>query len=75
MCLNEVKLNNTVIVSNINCKPAIKQRLLDLGLVNGTLITPIFTSPFGNPTAYEFRGNIMAMRDDIAKKINIKRGT
>jgi len=69
--LDELKKDNTGTIKSINCNIAIKRRLLDLGLIVGTEITPIFVSPLGDPTAYEFRGNIIAIRKDEAKKILI----
>lgn len=72
MTLNEVKVSKTVKVINIYCEYALRQRLRDLGLIIGTRITPIFVSPLGNPVAYEFRGNIIAIRNEDAQKINIQ---
>jgi len=69
MTLRDVKMNHTVEILNINCENKLKQRLEDLGLIKGTKITPIFISPLGNPVAYEFRGNIIAVRNDDAQKI------
>lgn len=71
MTLNEVKKNQTVKVLNINCENALKQRLQDLGLIKNTKITPIFVSPLGDPIAYEFRGNIIAIRNEDSQKIFI----
>lgn len=72
MNLNDLQVNQSAKVVNINCTNSIKQRLLDLGLVNDTLISPIFSSPLGDPIAYEFRGNIIAIRKNEAKNIVIK---
>lgn len=72
MNLNELQINQIAKVVSINCATSIKQRLLDLGLVNDTLISPIFSSPLGDPIAYEFRGNIIAIRKNEAKNIVVK---
>ncbi len=69
--LDKLKLNSIGIVLSVNCSIPIKHRLLDLGLIPGTKITPLFVSPFGDPTAYEFRGNIIAIRKEEASKIII----
>lgn len=69
MNLTEVPINNFAKVVNINCNNSLKKRLLDLGLVQNTNISPIFVSPFGDPIAYEFRGNIIAIRKNEAKNI------
>lgn len=69
MNLTEVPINNFAKVVNINCNSSLKKRLLDLGLVQNTSISPIFVSPFGDPIAFEFRGNIIAIRKNEAKNI------
>ena len=53
----------------INCADSEKQRFLDLGIAKGTVIVPLFRSPFGDPTAYEIRKTIIALRKEISKKI------
>lgn len=71
MCttLNNLKLNEKGIVKSISCDDRITRRLYDLGLLENTVICPIFSSPFGDPTAFEFRGNIIAIRQDDSSKI------
>lgn len=58
-------------IKEINCNPNIKRRMMDLGIINGTTITPILKSPAGNPRAYEVRGSIIAIRSEDAKRIEI----
>ncbi len=67
--LDKLPLNHTSNIVNVTCTGILERRLLDLGLVNGTPITALFRSPLGDPTAYEFRGSIIAIRKDEAKKI------
>ena len=72
--LNNLELNEKGIVKSISCDNRITRRLYDLGLLENTVICPIFSSPFGDPKAYEFRGNIIAIRNDDANNIvvNVK---
>lgn len=72
--LNNLELNEKGIVKSISCDNRITRRLYDLGLLENTVICPIFSSPFGDPRAYEFRGNIIAIRNDDANNIvvNVK---
>ncbi len=69
MTLKDTILNNTSYIDSITCNDELKRRFLDLGLIKGTAISPILKSPLGDPIAYEFRGNIIAIRNDEAKKI------
>lgn len=71
MTLNKLELNQKGIIINIDSDLKIKQRLLDLGLINGTIIEKVFIAPLGDPSAYEFRGNIIALRNSDTKKIKI----
>ncbi len=69
--LNNLSLNTTSKIEFLNCTGSIHRRLLDLGLVKGTKITPVLVSPFGDPTAYEVRGSIIALRECDSKNIQI----
>lgn len=72
MTLNELKLNNTGFIKELKCSDGVKRRLLDLGLIEGTKITPIFVSPSGDPTAFEVRGSVIAIRIEDTKLIFIE---
>jgi ferrous iron transport protein A len=43
--------------------------MLDLGLIQGTEIEPLYKSPSGNPIAYQIRGAVIALRSDVSDKI------
>ncbi len=72
MTLYELPLNEVGIVKDINCIGNIRRRLLDLGLIKGTPIIPILKSPSGDPTAFEIRKTIIALRKEDSKLIDLK---
>lgn len=72
MNLYELPLNKVGIIDNLNCNGNIRRRLLDLGLVKGTKILPVFKSPSGDPTAFEIRKTLIALRKEDSKLINLK---
>ena len=72
MNLYELPLDTVGIINNLNCNGNIRRRLLDLGLVKDTKITPVFKSPSGDPTAYEIRKTIIALRKEDSCLINLK---
>lgn len=72
MNLYELPLNKVGIIDNLNCNGNIRRRLLDLGLVKGTEILPVFKSPSGDPTAFEIRKTLIALRKEDSKLINLK---
>lgn len=72
MNLYELPLNTIGIIAELNCNGNMRRRLLDLGLVKGTKITPVFKSPSGDPTAYEIRRTLIALRKEDSELINLK---
>ena len=64
--LSDLPLNKTGII-----KDNVKRRLLDLGLICGTPITPILISPSSDPRAFEVRNSVIAIRKEDAKQIKI----
>lgn len=71
--LSQLPLNQRGKIIELNCNSSIKRRFLDLGLVPGTYITPVFTSPFGEPIAYEFRNTLISIRNDDSMLIKVKK--
>lgn len=69
MPLTKLNLNQIGYIKEINCNDSIKRRLLDLGLIANTKITPIMKSITGDPIAYEVRNIILAIRKQDAEKI------
>jgi DtxR family transcriptional regulator, Mn-dependent transcriptional regulator len=55
------------------CRGVERRRLLDLGLLPGTVVGAEFVSPSGDPTAYRVRGASIALRDVQARFIEIQR--
>jgi DtxR family Mn-dependent transcriptional regulator len=48
-------------------------RLMDLGILPGTLVTAELVSAGGDPTAYRVRGALIALRREQAQLIHIRR--
>ena len=71
LTLDKLPLNVTGYICNINCNEIIRRRLLDLGLVKDSAITPVLVNPFGDPRAFEVRGFLLAIRDEDTKLIDI----
>ena len=67
--LTELALNLSGKIISIDVSPNIKRRLLDLGIIPNTSITPVFKSTGGDPIAYEIRGTVLAIRNQDAENI------
>jgi len=46
-----------------------RRRLLDIGLVNNTLVECLGRSPAGDPSAYLIRGAVIALRAQDCRQI------
>lgn len=50
------------VVLEVQANGSMRKRLLDLGLVPGTVVESIRRSPTGDPTAFGIRGAVVALR-------------
>jgi len=50
----------------------IRRRMLDLGLILDTEVEALLKSPSGDPTAYNIRGAVIALRSEEAGKIFVR---
>lgn len=71
MTLDELQINKTAHINKLNCTGDIRRRLLDLGIIPNTVITPVMSSLFGDIRAYEVRGTVIAFRKNDAKNIEV----
>lgn len=70
--LHLVPCRKSAIVKRLATTGSQRRRMLDLGLVNGTLVEALRKSPSGDPTAYGIRGAVIALRSEDASKIFVK---
>jgi ferrous iron transport protein A len=70
--LDQLTPGQTAKIKKINGKGAIRRRLLDMGLTNGTDITVIKTSPLGDPVEYLVRGYHLSLRKAEAEMIVVR---
>lgn len=73
MTLSDLHPGEIGIVKTITTKGPMRRRMLDLGLVPGTKVQMLFTSPVGNPIAYTIRGAVIALRQDAANHVVVQR--
>lgn len=60
------------VVLLIKASGDMRRRLLDLGMIEGSLVTCLFKSPYEDPVAYGIRGSVIALRREDAMDILIK---
>ncbi|MCA9932814.1 MAG: FeoA domain-containing protein [Ardenticatenaceae bacterium] len=73
--LNDLQPGEAAEVLSIspNCRGMERRRFLDLGILPGTIIQAEMHSPGGGTTAYIIRGALIALREQQANYIKIKR--
>lgn len=69
LCLWDIKPGQRARVAQLNTKGSMRRRLLDIGLVNGTLVECLGESPAGDPRAYLIRGAVIAIRSRDCRDI------
>lgn len=71
MTLDQAPLGSAPRVTALDPGAALR-RLLDLGLVEGAKIEPLYCSPSGGTRAYFLRGAVIALRKDVAGAVQVE---
>ena len=71
MTLNNLKVGECCVVKKIKDSSKIKRRLLDIGLIPGTIIECVLSSPSKDSLAYLIRGSMFAIRNIDSKEIEV----
>ena len=59
-------------VRQLNAQDNLRRRMLDLGFINNTVVEALRRSPTGDPTAYQIRGAVIALRSEEASNILVE---
>lgn len=62
------------VVHSLNMEGIVRRRILDLGLVPGTRVEAVRTSPLGDPRAFRVRGAVIAFRREEGSQILVEAG-
>lgn len=71
MTLCDLTPGKSARVHQLTTGETLHRRLLDIGLIEGTRVECLFTSPLGDPSAFLIRGAVIALRREDAKTIHI----
>ena len=69
--LNTICPGESAFVKSLNSSGALRRRLLDMGIVEGTRVECLGMSPGGDPRAFLVRGAVLAIRDQDCRDIMI----
>jgi len=70
--LFQLPIKKRAVIKNINTDQTTKERLHSLGLIKGVEIAFIRNAPLGCPKIYKCFNTFIAMRGNIAKRIEVK---
>lgn len=70
--LNDLVPGECAVIDRLATKGSMRRRLLDIGLINNTLVECVGKSAGGDPTAFLIRGAVIAIRSEDCKNIYIK---
>jgi ferrous iron transport protein A len=70
--LHQIPCGKKARVRRLNSTGSERRRMMDLGLILGTSVESLIKSPSGDPTAYEIRGAVIALRSEAASKILVE---
>ena len=74
LSLDRLRDGQSAFVTRVEAEPAMRRRLLDLGLIPGTRVTCQGRSPAGDPAAYLIRGAVVALRTRDAASVGLAPG-
>ncbi len=67
--LNALEEGQCATVSRLRSDEAIRRRLQDMGLIEGTRVECVQKSPWGDPTAFLIRGAVIALRAEDSSSV------
>lgn len=73
MKLSELKAGDRAEVTAVQAEPAVRRRLMDMGLVRGTELEVLRFAPLGDPIEVNCNGLLLTMRRNEADGITVNR--
>lgn len=67
-----LEIGQRAFVRALGLESSLRDRLQDLGLVEGTEVQCVLKSPAGDPAAYEIRGAVIALRRGDAATVQLE---
>lgn len=70
--LSDLPIGKRYKIKKMFLQGLIRRRMLDLGLIDGTVVESLQKSPSGDPVAYLIRGAVIALRTEVAAMILVE---
>ncbi|MBR2547609.1 MAG: ferrous iron transport protein B [Eubacterium sp.] len=72
MKLNELKVNDNAVITDVGGEGALRQHFLDMGLIQGAEVTLVKFAPLGDPMELQVHGYELSLRLAEASQIGVK---
>lgn len=69
--LDNISVGKFVRVNDLSSSGMLRERMLALGLTRGAMIEVVRKGPSGDPTVYNIRGAMIALRNEEASLISV----
>ncbi len=73
MTLDFLHPGEFAVIKKLSSTGSMRRRLLDIGLINDTVVECVGKSPLGDPSAFMIRGAVIAIREEDCKDIIIEK--
>lgn len=70
--LKDLMPGQSAVVAALQTTGSMRRRLMDIGLVEDTLVECVGVSPCGDPSAYQIRGAVIALRARDSQTVLIR---
>lgn len=70
--LTELKPGQKATIEKLISIDDMRRRLQDIGLIEGTMVECVGSSPLGDPSAYLIRGAVIALRSEDSGMVLVK---
>ncbi len=72
MTLKEMEIGKTSVITKVGGEGALRQHLLDMGVIPGAEVTVVKYAPMGDPMEVLIHGYVLTLRLDDAEKIEVE---
>ena len=72
MTLAEIRPGNSGTIKRISGRGILMQRLIDMGLYPGVVVSVIRNAPLGDPVEIEAEGTMVALRREEARHVEVQ---
>lgn len=71
--LSDLRPGERAVICEIQLEGLSRRRLLDFGFVRDTEVAVAFRSPLGDPTSFQVKGSLIALRKEESEKILVEK--